>query len=153
MIRAACALCAVALLLAACGEAQSPPAAAEDAEAPTPPPRTVLLNADEAKQLGIMTAPAQSFRHSAQIQGYGTVDSSENVAQIDSEIATAEAAVRASEAAMRRDRALVESGAKARADLEASERQAASDAAQLTLAERKLASTFGQNAPMRTARE
>lgn len=113
----------------------------------------VVLSSEEIARLGIETAPAQSATYTPQIRGYGVVTSLSTVAQTDSDIRTAQAAVADSQAALDRMGRLFGRGdaihAVSAQTVDTARHQAASDRAQLALADRKEIATFGANAPWR----
>jgi multidrug efflux pump subunit AcrA (membrane-fusion protein) len=115
---------------------------------------TIELSPDELLDLGIQTAPVRATDYAPQVQGYGIVTSLESLALSDSELSTAEAAARQSQAALERAQNLAPTpGALSRGELEVTQRQASSDAAALALAQHKAAATFGRNAPWLTPGE
>lgn len=111
------------------------------------PEDVVTLSADEVARLGIQTAALQAIDYAPNVQGYGLVVSFDALAQADSEVATASAAARQSQAEFWRQEQLSRAGFATREALDLARKQAATDAAQLTLAERKEAATFGGGAP------
>jgi hypothetical protein len=121
------------------------------------PPRghIVMLSQGEAARLGVATQPAQRAKYTPEVRGYGVVVNLANLAQTDSDIRTALAAVTDSEANMERMIHLFGEHSAVHAASEqalyAARHQAASDKAQLALADRKEVATFGQNAPWRGA--
>ncbi|HKE95662.1 MAG TPA: hypothetical protein VKB34_15210 [Povalibacter sp.] len=105
----------------------------------------VVLTAQEVQKLGIVTTPAQEATSAPEVSGYGVVLSHELIAQAVAEIATAEAALRQSQAAMTRITNLADTpGAFSAETREAAAHQLAADEAALTLAQRKLSAAFGE---------
>lgn len=111
----------------------------------------IALSAEEITQLGIETAPAQRATFTPQVRGYGVVSNLSTVAQTDSDIRTALAAVTDSQAALTRATHLFRQNAMSEQALFTARHQAASDRAQLELADRKEIATFGAHAPWRGA--
>jgi hypothetical protein len=113
----------------------------------------VHLSEDELKGLGLTVAPAAAAHYQPGVSGYGVVTSLENIAQADSDLVTAQAAVTQSQAAAARARDLStgEEAAISREQLQVAEAKAASDQAALALARRKADAAFGLNAPWRDA--
>ncbi|MDE2161584.1 MAG: hypothetical protein KGL56_01405 [Alphaproteobacteria bacterium] len=142
---AAAGLCLVAL--AGC-DGKSSGGSADKAQAT--PQLGVVLSADDAAHIGIRTAPIRAVAYTPQIQGYGEVSNFETLAQAVSEVTTAEAAARQSAATLTRYRKLAGALAVSRETLDAAEKQALTDEAALTLAQRKEATTYGRDAPWLT---
>lgn len=132
------------LALAGCGDKSSGKAAVKEPAAPT---MGVRLAADDAEDLGIRTALVRAATYTPQIHGYGEVSNFETLAQAASDVTTAAAGVRQSAAAVKRVRNLASGNAISRDALDAAEKQAATDAAALTLAQRKEATSYGRDAP------
>jgi hypothetical protein len=137
------------LALAACGkdgsEADNHEAAAatEGADA-----IGVALDADEQEKLGVSVAPLEAAQFQGEIEGPGIVLSVQPIAQAVADVATAEAAANASAAALKRAKGLFDAGTAISAEaVEAAERQAVTDAANLALARTKASVAFGANAP------
>ena len=130
------------------------PALASDDESFSAPDRSVTLEAADAARLGITTvaAEAKSFRTGA--RGLGVVLGLDALAQTDADLSVAESAAQASQAALTRAQGMfnADTGV-SRQVLEAAQRQAVTDAAQLALAQRKSTATWGRDAPWRTAAE
>ena len=142
---------AAIVLLSACSK--SPQAdKKDDADAATP---GVSLSADETKNLGIATAPAQAASWRREIVGFGVVTALDSVAQSDADVLTASAAAAQSEAAAARARSLGtgEEAAVSREVVEMAQSKAAADAAALGLARRKADAVFGMHAPWQGAGE
>jgi hypothetical protein len=131
-------------VLAGCDDKSSGKAADKPAAAPA---LGVVLSAEDAAHLGIRTAPVRAATYTPQIRGYGAVSSFEALAQAASDVATAEAAARQSAATLKRNRSLAAANAVSHEGLDAAEKQAATDAAALTLAQRKEATSYGRDAP------
>ena len=137
-------------LFAACGSLTF--SRADDAPAPKTK-HVVILSPEDIARLGIATAPAQRATFTPQVRGYGVVSSLTTVAQTDSDYRTALAAVTDSQAALDRAKKLYGGNGSdhnvSLQSLSTAEHQAASDKAQLDLADRKEIATFGQHAPWR----
>jgi hypothetical protein len=126
---------------------------AEDAEDEAPE-RSVTLDTATVGRLGIATAPLEAAQFRAETSGFGVVMAVDVLAQTDADLATAESAVEASRAALARARALFAADTSvSRQTVEAAERQASADAAQLTLAQRRAVAVWGQGLPWRNATE
>ncbi|MDE2184184.1 MAG: hypothetical protein KGJ78_14285 [Alphaproteobacteria bacterium] len=130
-------------LLTACDNSSPPKADAK----PKPAEGVVSLSPDETAHLGIRTVAVAAAAFTPNIQGYGLIVSFDTLAQADSDVATAEAAARQSQASLRRQQHLMRSDATTREAVDLAQKQAATDAAQLVLAQRKEAATFGRTAP------
>jgi hypothetical protein len=142
----------VLLLLCACGKSD------EKADASKPPEKKeaqsgVTLSAEQVEGLGITTAKAEPAQYRAETSGYGTVVPLDTIAQADSDFLTAQALAAQSSAAARRDVYLFkdQNGAISREAMEAAVAKAASDEAQLTLAQRKAQAAFGLDPPWESA--
>jgi hypothetical protein len=108
----------------------------------------VKLTAEEIEKLGIKTAAAGSVQYVAAKQGFGVVMSHDAIAQAVADVATAQAGVRLSQAALARIARLDGTpGAQSAEARESAARQAAVDAAALRLAEAKSSAMFGQRPP------
>jgi len=108
----------------------------------------VKLTSEEIEKLGIKTAAAASVQYAAAKQGFGVVMSHDAIAQAVADVATAQAGVRLSEAALARIARLDGTpGAQSAEARESAARQAAVDAAALRLAEAKSSAMFGQRPP------
>jgi hypothetical protein len=119
--------------------------AAQAAGAPT---HVVALTRGEIVRLGLQTAPLAPASFTPHVHGYGVAIDLSQLAQVDSGFLTAQAAVRQSQADVSRYRALfAQGGAISRQVLDTAEKQAATDQAQLLLAERNEYVQFGQRAP------
>jgi hypothetical protein len=116
--------------------------------------RNVRLDAGTIARLGIQTTKIQMAQNRTETTGFGVVIAFDTLAQVDSDLTTAEVAAENSAAAAARARALFSADtAISRQALETAERQAASDAAALALAQRKAVIAWGPNVPWRNARE
>jgi hypothetical protein len=136
------------LLLAA------PAFAADDDEAYTAPDRSVTLDAQARGRLGIATAQARAMDFQVETRGFGQVMSVDALGQTDADLTVAESAARASQSALERAENLYKADTGvSRQVLEQAQHQAATDAAQLTLAQRKAIATWGHDAPWRDAAE
>lgn len=150
-------LCGAALLmamLAACHPASAPTGSAGGEtktggdQSSTAGEEGVTLSAEQAGKLGIETQPAVSAAFRAEVEGYATVLGHELIAQAVADVATAEAAVRQSHAALERIRRLADTpGAFPAESLESAQRQAAADDAALQLARRKFSVALGLRPP------
>jgi hypothetical protein len=110
--------------------------------------RVVTLTASDIVRLGLQTAPLKSASYAPHVHGYGVVMDLTELAQVDSALVTAQAAAQQSQADVHRYRALfAQGGAISRQILDTAEKQAATDQAQLLLAERNEFVQFGQQAP------
>jgi hypothetical protein len=139
------------LLLFASANFAAAQEAADDDEAPE---RSVTLDTATVARLGIATAPLEAAQFRAETSGFGVVMAFDMLAQTDADIATAESAVEASRASLARARGLFAADVSvSRQTVEAAERQAAADAAQLTLAQRRAVSLWGQGVPWTNAAE
>ena len=143
-------------LLGACGKQQ--PAAEAAKEAPEEKGAAgekeeagageVKLTSEEIGKLGITTAAAAPVQYVAAKQGFGVVMSHDAIAQAVADVATAQAGVRLSQAALARIARLDGTpGAQSAEARESAARQAAVDAAALRLAEAKSSAIFGQRPP------
>ncbi|MGC4027902.1 MAG: hypothetical protein QM696_03370 [Steroidobacteraceae bacterium] len=136
-------LCSIALSLAACQkapQADTPAAEAQASEAES----SVTLKPDEVQRMGIQTVAAAATTFVPEGAGYAQVIGHDTLAQVVAELATADAAVRQSQAVVARAQQLAGSpGALPAETLEAAQRQAAADAASLSLAERRLSTAVG----------
>ena len=137
------------LLLAACSR-NTAPTAAEPREAEAGAEEHGLtLDKEQREKIGLATAPAPESTFLAELPGYGVVLGHEAIATASAEVATAQAAVRQSRAALARVQGLAGTAGALPAETgETAERQAAADAAALTLAERRLTALLGQGAPV-----
>lgn len=111
------------------------------------PSRVIVLTSREIGHLYIQADPLKPATFTPAVRGYGVIMDLSQLAQVDSSLATAQAAVQQSEADVKRYRALDQSGAISRQTLDSAEKQAATDRAQLLLAERNAYVQFGQHAP------
>ncbi|HEY8255456.1 MAG TPA: hypothetical protein VIG39_12490 [Rhizomicrobium sp.] len=136
--------------LAACGkqDGDEKKPAAEKAETET----GVSLKAEEIKSLGLATQPAQAVSYRAAVSGYGVVVALDSFAQLDADVATAQAAATQSQAAASRVRSLAtgEEAAVSREVVETANAKAAADDAALMLARRKAEASLGRGAPALT---
>lgn len=108
----------------------------------------VTLTAEQIQKLGLQTAILQPAEFGEEAVGYGTVIPHEAIAQSAAELVTAEATEEQSRAALQRTRRLSGTAGALSADVEeSSARQAAVDAAALTLARQRLSATYGQKPP------
>jgi len=108
----------------------------------------VTLSPEEMEKMGIVSAPASAATYAPETAGYGLVLAHDVIAQAVADVATAEAAVHQSRAALARARNLAGTpGAFSAEAQETAQRQATADEAALVLARRKLSATFGQSQP------
>lgn len=108
------------------------------------------LTLDEPTQarIGIATMAAKAVQYRAEVQGLGQVMGIDALAQTDTELTSAEAAARASEAARARARGLFAADTSvSRQVLETAQHQATTDESQLMLARRKAIALWGHDAP------
>lgn len=109
------------------------------------------LDAEQREKLGIVTTPAADATFLAESPGYAVVLSHEPIAVASAELGNAQAALRQSHAALARVQQLAgTSGALPTETAETAERQAATDAAAVTLAEHRLTALLGQSAPFKS---
>jgi len=142
--RAAPGWCTVTLAVLACVSAQ----AAEKKSPADARTRTVAMDAATQARIGIATAAAQAVQYQPEVRGLGQVMGIDAIAQTDADLSTAEAAAQASDSALIRARELhAADNSVSQQTVEAAVHQAAADAAQLALAERKAASAWGRDAP------
>jgi len=113
----------------------------------------VTLSSEDVEHLGILTASVQATTYTPSVRGFGNVVSFDTLAQSASDVTTAAAAARQSQAALAHARVLLEQKLITRDTLAAAERQAATDSAAVLLAERKQAVSFGRNAPWHSSAE
>jgi hypothetical protein len=140
-----------AALFASAALAAEQQATTDDDEAPE---RSLTLDVATVARLGVVTAPLQAVQFQAETSGFGVVVAFDMLAQTDADLATAESAVQASGAALIRARALFAAETSvSRQTVEAAQRQATADAAQLTLAQRRAISAWGRGLPWRNASE
>src|SRR5215471_14424941 len=132
------------LLPAGCDDKDS-----KDSKQPARPTAalSVTLTANEVRDLGVRTMIARSETYTETALAYGVVSNFDALSQADASVLTAEAAVRQSQASVARTRRLKALKAVSQEALDLAEKQAATDAAQLAMAERQEASAFGRNAP------
>lgn len=137
------------ILLSACHPSEpAAPTSNESATKTTSAAAGVTLKPDEVATLGIVTTAATAATFTAEVAGYGVVLSHDVIAQAVADVASAEAAVRQSRAALARVQRLANTpGAFPVENQESAERQAAADAAALALAQRRLSASFGLNSP------
>jgi hypothetical protein len=108
----------------------------------------VKLTSEEVAKLGISTAAATAVQYVPAKQGFGVVMSHDAIAQAVADVATAQAGLRLSQAALSRIARLDgTAGAQSAEAHESAARQAAVDAAALRLAEAKLSALLGQRPP------
>jgi len=108
----------------------------------------VVLPPEMARRLGVITTPAQAVTFTPNAEGFGVVLGHDAIAQIAADIETARAAIKQSQAALRRARQLADGPGALGADaVENATKQTAADQASLTLAERKLTATLGLKFP------
>jgi hypothetical protein len=126
----------------------------EEEDAYEAPERSVTLDAQARQHLGIIAAAAKEVPYRAEITGLGLVVSLDAIAQTEADLETAEAALVASRAGLERARGLLGAdNSISKQSFEAAEKQAAADAAQLALAERKSIAMWGRNAPWRNSQQ
>jgi hypothetical protein len=132
------------LVLSAC---QKPQPAVEPAAATAEAAEEgLVLKPEEVARLGIETTPAVASSFTPESAGYALVVGRETLAQSVAEVATADAAARQSRAALARVQRLAGTpGALPTETLETAQRQAAADTVALSLAQRKLSVTIGDN--------
>ena len=133
--------------LSACGK-EAPDAADQGAGAEEADAIGVTLDAEEQGKLGVSTAMLEPAQFQGTIEGPGIVVAVQPIAQSLADITSAEAAVNASAAALKRAKGLHDAGNAISAEaVEAAERQAVIDAANLSLARTKASVAYGADAP------
>ena len=116
------------------------------------PERNVTLDASSRGKLGIVTAPAKASNFRSETQGFGQILTIDALGQTDADLSVAEATAQASAAALARAEGLFKADTSvSRQVLETAQRQAVTDAAQLTLAQRKAVATWGREGPWQDA--
>lgn len=141
----ACALGALAL--GACGKSQGDgeDKSAAAAETKEKADAGVTLAPEQIEKLGIVTEAAGAAEFTQERTGYGVVLAHETIAQAVAEVATADAALQQSKAALARiQRLSTTPGAFSAESLESAQRQELADSAALSLAQRRLSATVGQ---------
>jgi hypothetical protein len=124
--------------------AESPPAEAADVA----PGASLALDKEQVAKLGLVIEPAVAAAYHAEVEAFGQVWSHEAIAQLAADVATAEAAAHQSAAALARIQALSQTpGAFPAEAQEGAQRQAATDAAALQLAHRRLSALLGDRLP------
>ncbi|HXZ67944.1 MAG TPA: hypothetical protein VEH07_05095 [Alphaproteobacteria bacterium] len=108
----------------------------------------VELSAEQAQNLGVVTAPAKAATFTATISGFGAVIGVDTIVKSDSELLAARAAAEQSAASLRRARELAagEQAAVSQDALSLAERQSAADEAAFALAQANASAVFGQGA-------
>jgi hypothetical protein len=135
----------LAVQLCGCGE-RAPEAAAHAAE--EAPALGVTLDAEQQRKLGVETAEAAATTWQPSIAGPAQVLDPQGLVTAMAEQSKAEAELRSSEAARKRAHDLFGSDTAISAEkLEAAERQASADLAQLEIARTRAALGFGSGAP------
>jgi hypothetical protein len=138
----------VALPISSCrkgGSGEQAPAAETKA---APESEGVTLTPEELEKSGIKTVTLAATSHAPETTGYAVVIAREALAQAVADLTSAAAVERQSSGILARDRGLAGTpGAMPVEALESAERQATVDHAALMLAVRRLAATYGQNAP------
>ncbi|MBS0364331.1 MAG: hypothetical protein JSR67_00735 [Proteobacteria bacterium] len=158
-------LCALLLAGAGCSRGAAPAADAKDgppaatagdkADAGTSDAKDkgadeegVTLKPEEIEKAGITTQAVGAASHAPETTGYAVVTAREAIAQAVADLATAAAVERQSRAALARVQRLAGTpGAMPVEAQESAQRQAAADQAALLLAKRRVAATFGSQAP------
>ena len=150
-------LAAVLLVLAGCHRT---PAADPDAAAPAPAAKDpaqddagggvgITLTAGQVQKLAVVTQPARAADYTPETLGFGTVSAHDAIATAVAELATARAAQQQSRAAVARLQRLAGTPGALAADAgEGAVRQAATDDAAVTLAERRLSVVIGGGSGM-----
>ncbi len=125
---------------------------AADEDSFSAPDRSVTLEAPARANLGIAVAAATAQSVKVETRGLGQVQSLDLLGQTDAELSIAESAFRASQAAAARSQGMFKADiGVSRQVLEQAEHQAATDAAQLALAQRKAQAAWGRDAPWKDA--
>jgi hypothetical protein len=129
-------------------------AVAQEEDEDEAPERNVTLDSATIERFGIMTMPLEAAQFRAETNGYGVVMAFDALAQTDADLTTAETAAQASQAALARARGLFAAEVSvSRQTVEAADRQAAADAAQVSLAQRRAAALWGPGVPWRNRQE
>ena len=137
----------VSLALGACsgGDDEAAAAAAEEHEAPA---LGVVLDEDEAQKLGVEIAPLAAGAYQPFVAGTARVLDAQTAIAPLAELDKAETDARTSQSALKRARDLFRSDTAVSAEtLEAAERQAAADDAQVKVARARASLAFGTAAP------
>jgi hypothetical protein len=113
----------------------------------------VQLQAESRSRLGIRVTSLEAKESQPVVTGYGVVIDLEKLAQVDADLATAEAAAKTSDDALERIRKLFERKVAARPALDSAENLAAADAAKLALAQRRAMFVLGVHPPWKTPQE
>ena len=140
----------VALPMTSCRKekAEEHKPAAEAKPKAAPENEGVTLTPEEFEKSGIKTTALAGASQAREISGYAVVIAREALAQAVADLTSAAAVARQSGAILARDRGLAGTpGAVPVEALESAERQATVDHAALMLAGRRVAATYGQNAP------
>ncbi len=121
---------------------------------PQRPGRDSPLTPEQVQKLGVATAPAMATAYAPQTLGYGVVTPHDAIAAAVAELTTAQAAQEQSRAAAARAQRLAGTSGAMSADVaETAARQAATDSAAVSLAERRLSSVVGSGLPAGAALE
>lgn len=134
-----------ASMVCACHRSEPAAQKADQPAVETPQPKaSVELSAEQIEKIGITVTPAKSISYTPENIGFGVVMSHDAIAQAVAEIATAQATVNQSRAALARVKRLSGTpGAFGTEAQETAERQSLVDAAALSLAQRKLSVILG----------
>ena len=125
---------------------------AADEDAYSAPDRDITLDAATTARLGIAAVAATEQSIQTQARGLGQVLGLDVLAQTDADLSIAESAAAASQAALVRAEGMFKADTGiSRQALEAAQHQAATDAAQLSLAQRKAQAAWGRDPPWRDA--
>lgn len=143
----------VAALLPTLVGCNKEPAKHADDDKPEAAQSQVTLSSEDVEHLGILTAAVQAATYTPSVRGFGNVVSFDALAQSTSDVTTAAAAARQSQAALAHAHVLLEEKLITRDALASAERQAATDSAGVLLAQRKQAVSFGRNAPWQSSSE
>jgi membrane fusion protein, multidrug efflux system len=142
------------LALAACGKKEPAPADQATAENKAAEGIGVELSADEQAKLGVATASLSASRYQGAIDGQGSVLDVQPIAQALADLTTAEAAVNASEAALKRAEGLYKADTSISQEaLESARQKAVADEASLALAKTKATIASGPDAPWLDAKK
>jgi hypothetical protein len=143
----ASAACAALLTLSGCQKTPpAEPATVRESDTGEAREDGLVLKPEEVAKLGIETTLAMASTFTPEGAGYALVIGRETLAQGVAEVATADAASRQSRAALGRLQGLAGTpGALPTETLETAQRQASADAVALSLAQRKLSVTIGDN--------
>ena len=144
-------LCGALLALGGCS-GDDPGAAAETAAEHERPALGVALDEDEARKLGVEVAPIAAGAYQPSVSGTARVVDVQAAIALLADLEKAETETRTSQSALKRARDLFRSDTAVSAEaLEAAERQAATDDAQVKVARARASLEFGRGDERLTA--